>query len=101
RIDGQVRAVEVQPGQRVVREQILIRLVDDHFQAAAGQAQAALQAALKRWEVEKLAIQQERRQLGAEVARAESGSKAAAGDVEAAASTRDRWEREFARITSL
>src|SRR5437773_7660138 len=38
RIDGQVKSVEVQPGQRVVRDQVLVRLVDDHFQAAARQA---------------------------------------------------------------
>ena len=101
RIDGQVKSVEVQPGQRVIRDQILVRLVDDHFQAAARQAQAELQSALKRWEVEKLAIAQERRRLGVAVARSESSSKAAAGDVEAAASTRDKWEREFARVTSL
>jgi membrane fusion protein (multidrug efflux system) len=101
RVDGQIRSVEVQPGQRVVKDQVLIQLVDDHYQATARQARAELQAALKRLEVEKLAIAQERRRLTAEVERAEGGCDAAEGVLEAAASTREKWDREFARIMAL
>jgi multidrug resistance efflux pump len=31
RLDGQVKSVEVEPGQRVARDQVLIRLEDAHY----------------------------------------------------------------------
>jgi membrane fusion protein, multidrug efflux system len=101
RIDGQVKAVEVQSGQRVVKDEVLFRLADDHYQAAWRQAQSELQSATKRFEAEKLAIEHDRRRLAVEVERCESVCNATAGEAEAAASTQDKWEREFNRVTSL
>jgi multidrug resistance efflux pump len=101
RIDSQVRSVEVQPGQRVVRDQLLIRLVDDHFQAATRQAEAALQAAIKRAEVEKLAIEQERRRLTLEVQRCENVCHALTSEVKAAKSDLAKWQFELARVSAL
>jgi len=101
RIDSQVRSVEVQPGQRVVKDQLLVRLVDDHFQAAARQAEAELQAVLKRAEVEKLAIEQERRRLTLEVERCESVGRALTSEVKAAKSERDKWQIERERVAAL
>lgn len=101
RIEGQVKAVEVQPGQRVSKDEVLFRLADDHYQAAVGQAQSELQSGIKRFEAEKLAIAHDRRRLALEVERCESACNATAGEVEAAASTQEKWEREFNRVTSL
>ncbi|HTI97836.1 MAG TPA: HlyD family efflux transporter periplasmic adaptor subunit [Dongiaceae bacterium] len=101
RIDGQIRSVEVQPGQRVSRDQVIIRLVDDHFQAAARQAEAELDSSREKYDVEKLAIEQQRRQLAVDVQRSESVCVAATGDLEAAKSSQEKWNREYDRITSL
>jgi len=101
RIEGQVKAVEVEPGQRVVKGEVLFRLADDHYQAALRQAQSELQSVIKRFEAEKLAIEHDRRRLAVEVERCESVCNATAGEAEAAASTQDKWEREFNRVTSL
>src|SRR5436190_10250306 len=101
RLDGQVKTVEVEPGQRVVKDQILIRLEDSHILAATREAQAEVQAALKRLEVEKLSIEQTRRQLTLDIERSESAGRAATGDLDAAVSARDRWEHEYERIASL
>src|SRR5882672_4809761 len=76
RIDGQVESVEVQPGQRIVKDQVLIRLTDDHYQAAVRAAQSQLQSALKRFDAEKLAIEHQRRLLPLDVERCESICKA-------------------------
>jgi membrane fusion protein (multidrug efflux system) len=101
RLDGQVKTVEVEPGQRVLKDQVLIRLEDGHVLAAAREAQAEVQSALKRLEVEKLSIEQARRQLALDIERSDSACRAAAGDLEAALSGRDRWEHEYDRIASL
>lgn len=101
RIEGQVKTVAVQPGQRVSKDDVLIRLADDHYQAASRQAQSELQSGIKRFEAEKLAIEHDRRRLAVEVERCESVCNAASGEAEAAASTQDKWEREFNRVTSL
>ena len=101
RIDGQVKSIEVHPSQRVSKGDVLIRLHDEHFQAALREAQSELNAAVKRREAEKLAIEHERLRLPLEVERCESVYQAAAGEVEAAASNRGQLEREFERTSSL
>jgi len=101
RIDGQVKSIEVQPSQRVSKGDVLIRLQDEHFQAALREAQSELDAAAKRRDAEKLAIEHERLRLPLEVERCESVYQAAAGEVEAAASNRGQLEREFERTSSL
>src|SRR5438445_6371102 len=101
RLDGQVKAVEVEPGQRVSKGQVLLRLEDEHFVAAVHEAEAKVQSAVKRLEVEKLAIEQARRQLALDVERADGGCTVSTGDLEAAISLRDKWEQEYNRIASL
>jgi membrane fusion protein (multidrug efflux system) len=101
RIDGQIQSVEVQPGERVAKGQVLIRLVDDHVQAALREAQAELTAAQKRVTAERLAIEHERRRLALEVERCEALSKALSSDHAAAVSTREKWDNEYERIITL
>jgi membrane fusion protein, multidrug efflux system len=101
RIDGQIKSVEVQPGQHVFKGQVLIGLEDAHLRAAVLEAQSELAAAQKRYDAERLAIEHERRRLPLEVERCESVCRAAAGEVEAAVSNQEKQEREFTRINSL
>jgi membrane fusion protein (multidrug efflux system) len=101
RIDGQIQSVEVQPGERVARGQVLIRLVDDQFQAALREARAELVSAQKRVAAERLAIEHERRRLAVEVERCEALSKSLSGTHAAASSTRDKWDIEFERVMVL
>jgi membrane fusion protein (multidrug efflux system) len=101
RIDGQVKSIEVQPSQRVSKGDVLIRLQDDHFQAALREAQSELNSALKRFDAEKLAVEHERRLRPLEVERCENVRKAAAGELEAASSNCGKLEREFDRISML
>lgn len=101
RIDGQVQSVSVEPGQRVTKGQLLVRLTDDHFQAARNEAQSQLESAEKKLAAERLALEHERQRLALEVERCESLSEGLAGEVEAATTLRSKWEREAERLTSL
>ena len=101
RIDGQVKRVEVQPGQRVAKGDVLFRLEDEHLQAALRAAQSELNVVSKRYEAEKLAIEHERRRLQLEMERCESELQAATAEVEAAVSNREKLQREFERVQSL
>src|SRR5436190_14149350 len=101
RIDGQVKTIEVQPSQRVSKGDVLIRLQDDHFQAALREAQSELNSALKRFDAEKLAVEHERRRRPLEVERCDSVRKAAAAELDAAHSNFGKLERELQRISML
>jgi membrane fusion protein (multidrug efflux system) len=101
RIDGQVKAIDVLPSQRVSKGDVLIRLQDEHFQAALREAQSELNSALKRYDAEKLAVEHERHLRPLEVERCESVRNAATGELEAASSNFGKLEREFVRIGNL
>lgn len=101
RIDGQVKSVEVQPGQRVAKGAILLRLEDGYLRASLQEAQSALVSQQKRYEAEKLGIEHDRIRLPLEVDRCESACRAAAGDLDAAGSNLEKLEREFVRIQAL
>lgn len=101
RMEGQVKSVEVEPGQRVTKGDVLVRLEDGHIVAAVHEAEAKVQAAVKRLEVEKLGIAQARRQLALDIERADGGCTTSTGDLEAAISLRDKWEQEYTRVASL
>jgi len=101
RIDGQVKTIEVQPSQRVSKGDVLIRLQDEHFQAALREAQSELNSALKRYDAEKLAVEHERRRRPLEVERCDSVRKAAAAELDAAHSNFGKLERELQRISML
>jgi len=101
RIDGQVKQLDVQPGQRVAKGDVLIRLEDEHLRAALRVAQAELNAAAKRFDAEKLDIEFARRRLPLELERSESVRKASESEVQAAESNQQKLEHEFDRVQSL
>jgi membrane fusion protein (multidrug efflux system) len=101
RIDGQVRSIEVIPGQQVLKDQVLIRLEDTHLQAALGQAKSELQSAQKRLAAEEIAIQHERRRLDLEEERCQTLWQVSSNEVAAAASLEIRLSREFERLSAL
>lgn len=101
RIDGQVIQVEAQPGQRVARGEVLVRLQDQHLQAAVRRAQTGLQSASRRYQSERLAIDQERRRLELEVERCESVYRSAAGELESNVSLHESLGKEHDRISTL
>jgi membrane fusion protein (multidrug efflux system) len=101
RIDGQVKSMEVQPGQRVAKGDTLFHLEDEHLQAALRTAMAELNVVSNRYAAERLNVEYERRRLPLELERCESARRAATGEVEAAASHQDQLQREFERVRSL
>src|SRR5262249_14944797 len=101
RIDGQVESIEVQPGQHVTRDQVLIRLMADHYQAAVHAAEAQSQSAQKRWEAERIAIEYQHRQLPLDVEKCESLCRARQSAVNADLSKQAKAEREYDRMYSL
>lgn len=62
-LDGVVRSVEVDQGDRVVAGQIVVRLEDRQFAAERARAASQLEKALRELEVEQLAIVNERSRL--------------------------------------
>jgi membrane fusion protein (multidrug efflux system) len=101
RLDGQVKSVEVQVGQRVAAGQVLVRLEDDHYVAAVGESQAQLQSAINRLEVEKLAIAEARQELTLEIEHAQSDCTTATGALQSAIAAQNRWEQEYNRVSTL
>ncbi len=101
RIDGQVKVVPVTSGQRVSRGDVLVQLEDRHIVAAVGQARSELVSATRRYEAERLAIEHDRKRLQLEIDRQESIARAEAADVDAMASTVEKWQREYDRVTTL
>jgi multidrug resistance efflux pump len=79
----------------VVKGQVLFRLEDDHYLAAASEAQAQLQSALERLAVEKLSIAQARQQLTEQVEHADNVSNAMSGELEVAINTRNMEEQKY------
>lgn len=101
RLDGKVKTVEVQVGQRVAAGQVLVRLEDDHYVAAVGEAQAQLQSAINRLTVEKLAIAEARQELTLEMEHAQSDCTTATGALQSAIAAQNRWEQDYNRVSTL
>jgi membrane fusion protein, multidrug efflux system len=101
RLDGQIKAILVEPGQRVTKGQVLVRLEDQHLQAAWQEALAQLESSTNELHTEKLAIEEEHQRLPVEVERADSMRKSVAAVLEGAKSNATRLESEYARIFSL
>ncbi len=89
RLEGVVTRVDVDTGQRVTRGQVLARMEDRHFRAAAQQAQAELDGLRRELDVERSSILHEERRLRNELDEAEANLSAAAAQVEAARSRAD------------
>lgn len=101
RLDGQVKSVEVEPGQQVVKGQVLIRLEDDRFLAAERLAQAQVQSAVDQLAVEKLSIAQAREQLTEAVEHADHVCETAKGELEVATNTLDLEEQKYICSSAL
>jgi multidrug resistance efflux pump len=101
RIDGRIESVAVQPGQRVTKGQVLLRMEDSHLQAALKRARGDLQSATLELENEKLSIAQARRRFTFEVERAKAGIKKASSELEAQNSNLRKLEKQYDRISSL
>ena len=101
RIDGRITSVEVEPGQRVVKGQVLLRMEDTHLLAALDHARGELQAATRELESEKMGIEQNRRRLTIEIERVKGALRKAQGDLEAQQSSLTKLEKQFDRISSL
>ncbi|HWN97437.1 MAG TPA: HlyD family efflux transporter periplasmic adaptor subunit [Methylomirabilota bacterium] len=101
RIEGRIKSVEVEPGQRVMKGQVLLRMEDTHLEAALKRARGDLQSATLELENEKLSITQSRRRLGLEIARSQAGVKKATSEVAAQQSILNRFEKQYEMISSL
>ena len=85
-LDGVVTSVEVEAGQEVKAGQILARFEDHQLQATLQRAQSRFEKATRELEVERLAIEHERRRLGSLVTEASARLAAAKAKVDAAES---------------
>ncbi len=101
RIAGQVARVEVREGQRVTAGQILASLADEPLRARLAEARADVVRAEETLAVERLAIDQERRRLGAELDRRRVEIEAAEASVVVAESYLPRWSNEFERTEQM
>lgn len=100
-LDGVVTSVEVENGQRVKAGQILARFEDHQLQANLQRAESRLTKATRELEVERLAIQQERRRLSGRVTEARARADAAKSQVEAARSQEDDASAKLALRQTL
>ncbi len=100
-LDGVVTSVEVENGQRVRAGQILARFEDHQLQANLQRAQSRLTKATRELEVERLAIQQERRRLSGRVTEARARADAAKSQVDAARSQADDASAKLALRKTL
>jgi multidrug resistance efflux pump len=101
RIDGRIKSIEVDPGQRVTRGQVLLRMEDSHLYSALQRARADLKSAVLELENEKLGIAQARRRLTFEIERSKSVVKKAHSELEAQKSSLSRLEKQYDRISAL
>lgn len=101
RVEGRIRSIEVEVGQLVTKDQVLLRLDDGHLKAALERSRAQLKSVTTDYESEKLAIEQSRRRLKLEIARAEGSRKSAEGAVKAEQSNLARYEEQYAAIAQL
>src|SRR6185436_16806493 len=101
RLEGRIKSVEVEPGQRVARGDILLKMEDRHLEAARDRARFELACATKDLESERMGIAQSRRKLTIEIDRANSARKKAAGELEAVKSVLEKAEKQHKRFSEL
>jgi multidrug resistance efflux pump/predicted esterase len=100
-VDGVVRSVEVDAGDRVRAGQIVARLEDRQFHARMRRARFQLEKASRELDVERLAIANERRRLGTWLTEVSAGLAAAEAGVQASESRADEAERRLELQQSL
>ncbi|HTL18966.1 MAG TPA: efflux RND transporter periplasmic adaptor subunit, partial [Patescibacteria group bacterium] len=101
RLDGQVKAILVNPGERVTKGQVLVKLEDQHLQAAAELAEAEFEAATNELSTELMAIKQERVRIPVEVEKATSILQSSSAVLEGDQSEAKRLSNEFQRVETL
>src|SRR5438046_2791223 len=101
RIEGRVRSIDVEVGQRICKGQVLLRLEDTHLQAALDRARAELQSATKGLESEKSGIEQTRKRLTLEIQRVQGVTNKAAGELKAEQSDLITFEKQYQAVAEL
>jgi len=101
RIEGRIKSIEVQPGQRITKGEVLLRLEDRHLQAALDRARAEEQSATRELQSEKMGIEQSRRRLKWEIDRINGARKKATGELEAQKSSLEKLQKGYDRIATL
>jgi membrane fusion protein (multidrug efflux system) len=101
RIDGRIKSIEVAPGERVTKGQVLLRMEDSHLRAALERARGDLKSAKLELENEKLSIAQVRRRLNFEIERSKSGIKKAQSELAAQKSNLEKVEKQYDRTSVL
>ncbi len=101
RIEGRIKSIEVEPGQRIAKGEVLLRLEDRHLQAALDRARAEEQSATKELQSEKMGIEQTRRRLTWEIDRLNGMRKKAVGELDAQKSSLEKLQKGYERIVTL
>jgi membrane fusion protein (multidrug efflux system) len=101
RIEGRVKSIEVEAGQRVSKGEVLLRLEDTHLRAALERTRGELECATRDYSSEKMGIEQSRRKLSLESERANALRSKAGGELDAQKSTLAKLENDYNRYTDL
>lgn len=101
RLDGVVRTIEVDAGDRVQAGQVVARLEDSRYAASLEQAQSQLETATRELEVERLAIDNERRRLASTLKGVSAELSAALAAVRASDSRAEEARRQVELQQSL
>ena len=101
RMDGVIKTVEVDTGDRVRKGQVVARLEDSHIVARANQARSQLEKAVRELEVERLAIENERQRLASSLRGVSAELAAARAAVAASESRAEEARRQVELQQSL
>lgn len=101
RLDGVVKTVEVDAGDRVVAGQVVATLEASHYEAKVRQARSNLEKATRELEVERLAIENERERLESSLREVSAGLSAASAEAAVSASRVEEAKRRLDLQRSL
>jgi multidrug resistance efflux pump len=101
RVDGVIKSIEVDTGDRVRKGDVIARLEDSHFSARVTQARSQLEKARRELEVERLAIENERQRLSGSLREVSAELASARATVLASESRADEAARQFELQQSL
>ncbi len=101
RVDGQLKRLEVEPGQWVNRGGVLAHFEDQHLRARVDESSANLELAVAEHTAQAAYVDQQRTLRNVQLERAKADVELAAAKITEAESQRPRWEREFGRTERL
>ncbi len=101
RLDGRIKAIEVEAGQRVQKGDIIALLDDAHLRARVAQARAEVLRAQRELEFEQMAIEEDRRQRTLQLSRAELDFEAVDAELQAAKAELNKMEADYQRAVQL